>query len=766
LPSKYVHTEIEGQKIRLSNLSRVIYPEANITKAEIIQYAIHISDELLKYIKDRPLTLIRFPDGINKERFYAKQKPDWTPDWVDHFGISHTTEKINYIVPKRKADVVWLANLSALELHPMQFTTDQEEFPDHFIFDLDPPEGASFAIVKEIAFLLKDFLIEYGYTPFVKTSGSKGAHIFVPIKRKYSHEEMTESVKALANSFVKKYPELSTLHMNKLKRENKVLMDIFRNHKSHTTVAPYSLRGKPGGPISMPLSWDKLNEIDSAQYFTIRNYKTYFEESVASWASFFTSAVELHDRKKVDPAILKMRDEKLKVYYEKRNFNDTPEPQAEEIIGSNNRYAIQLHDASNLHYDLRLEDNGTLLSWAIPKGLPIRKGVKRMAIRTEDHPLNYLTFEGIIPKGNYGAGEMWVYEHGTFKWLHKEEKKIKIELNSGNEVKQFHLFKTKGDQWLAERISASEPSLNIAEDFQPMLAEAAKTLLTKNYDYEIKWDGIRAIIHFDEDRVTVTSRGHKDLTEKFPELQDLGSYLDIEQGVFDGEIVCLDEKGRPVFSKVISRMHTQGATNIELRSQTNKAVIYLFDCLMHDGKSITHLPLTRRRAWLKAAFKKQETYRYSNSFDDGPGLLKAVQEMGLEGIMMKIKDGQYHIGSRSSNWLKLKTRHTENAYIIGYTKGKGDRSSLFGSLHLAVEHESGLKYMGRVGSGFNTAQLEEYYEKFQLLISKEKPIEDKVEQEKDTVWMRPELMCEIRYASMTNNDTFREPIFVKMIKAK
>ena len=762
MPSKYVHTEVEGQKVRLSNIDKVIYPNANITKAEIIQYYLSVADEFLKYSRNRPLTLIRFPDGIEGESFYAKAKPHWTPDWVDSFAISHSDEKINYIVPKTKADIAWLANLSALELHPMQFTIDNEEVPDHFIFDLDPPEGADFDVVREIAFLVRDFLNAYDYPTFCKTSGSKGIHIFVPIKRLYTHDEMNQSVKKLANKFVKKYPDIATLHLNKSKRKGRILIDIFRNRKSHTTVAPYSLRGKAGAPISMPIDWQTLREIKSSKHFTIKNYDTYLDQSIHSWKDFYTSAVELHDRKVEGPDLAKLKEEKLKEYYAKRNFDDTPEPKAIATIGTNNRYVIQLHDASNLHYDLRLEEDGTLLSWAIPKGLPLRRGVKRMAIRTEDHPMSYLTFEGVIPKGNYGAGQMWIYERGTFEWIKKSKKKYKIKIAYKDKSCIYYLYNTKGSQWLVELKSEDMPTIDIAKDYQPMLAEAEDKLLTKNYEYEIKWDGIRAIVHLDDDKVTLTSRGKNDLTDKFPELHDITSYLEVEQGIFDGEIVCLDDVGKPIFNKVISRMHTQGEHNIMLKSKSNRAVLYLFDCLMYDGKLITHLPLVTRRAWLKAAFSKQESYRFSKSFEDGAQLLEAVKDIGLEGIMMKDVDGKYHIGSRSKAWLKLKTRHTAEVCIIGYTKGKGDRSKYFGSLHLASRDGDVLAYKGRVGSGFNGEQLDRYHKIFQEYIIKEKPISDKVDQEKATVWMEPILTCTIRYASLTNNGTFREPVFVQL----
>ena len=177
------------------------------------------------------MTLIRFPDGIDKTQFYAKTMPEWTPDWIDNIDINHSKESIKYIVAQDPASVAWLSNLAALELHPMQMTKDTLEFPDHYVFDLDPPEDGDFEVVKEIALKLKDHIESYNHIPFIKTSGSKGLHIYVPIEKTVSHEEMTDEIKRIAKKFVAKNPIISTLAMSKEKRKGRTLIDIFRNHK-------------------------------------------------------------------------------------------------------------------------------------------------------------------------------------------------------------------------------------------------------------------------------------------------------------------------------------------------------------------------------------------------------------------------------------------------------------------------------------------------------------------------------------------------------
>jgi len=764
MPSKYVHTEVEGRKLKVSNLDKVIYPGIEVPKAEIIQYYLSIAPLLLKYIKGRPLTLIRFPDGIKNQQFYAKSKPKLTPEWVDSFGIAHSEETINYIVARDTATVVWLANLAALELHPMQMTADLADHPDHFIFDLDPPEDGDFEVVKAIAYRLKVFLENYGYTPYVKPSGSKGLHIFVPILTEYTHEEMVESVKMLAKIFVSQNKDTSTLAMSKEKRDGKTLIDIFRNHMAHTTVAPYSLRGKEGAPLSFPITWDNMGKLKHSKEIHIRNYKEWLDKDGDVWEDFYDRAAPLHNRNSIS-TIAPEVEEKLKDYIAKRDFNTTPEPGLAPVKSPGNQFCIQLHDAQNLHYDLRLEKDGVLLSWAIPKGLPHRKGVKRMAIQTEPHPMKYLDFEGEIPKGQYGAGKMWVWTRGTFEWIEQSEKKYKFKLVSPQYNRSFSMYRTRDAQWLVELIGDYDNENRLALPLKPMLAGISKKEpLGNNYLYEIKWDGIRTIIHLENDTIKIYSRSGRDITKQFPELLDSDDFY-VESAIFDGEIVNLDDKGRPLFSNIISRMHTQGEVRISNVMKKHPAVCYLFDCLSLDGKDITKEPLIRRQEWLNTAIKKGKPYIMSEAISDGNGLWMATKQMDLEGIMAKNKDAPYAIGQRSDAWLKVKHRATEECVIAGYTKGEGDRSALFGALHLLKVKENGeFQYMGKVGTGFDSDKMKFLLQKFQAYIVESKPFLTKTDDDRSSVWMQPELRCEIQYASLASSGVYREPVFQRLVE--
>ncbi len=760
----HIVTEVDGRRVKLSNLSKVLFPEMGIVKAEVIEYYMSVAPFMLPFLRNRPLTLIRFPDGIAKERFYAKNKPSWTPDWIASTKLN-TKDGNEYLLATEIATIVWLANLAALEIHPMQVRSPEFDLPDFFVFDLDPPNDQDFASVKGIAFALKDFLESYGYHPFVKTSGSKGLHLMVPVIANYSHEELIASVKALAKTFIKENPKSCTLKMSKQARKGKLLLDIFRNHKSMSTVAPFSLRAKPGAPVSMPIPWDLLDQIEESGHFKLREAMEFLEANGNELAAFDQFAVALHDHRdrEVEAAGAEPADlGALRDYAKKRNFQSTAEPAAVVAKGSGNRFVIQLHDASNLHYDLRLEKDGVLLSWAIPKGFPLRSGTKRLAVETEPHPVKYLSFEGTIPKGEYGGGEMWVFDSGKFEWLDQEEKKLKFRL-FGKKIKGvFSLYRVKEKQWLLDR-KADGPTEWFEQHTPHMLADSSdKVPRGKKYEYEIKWDGIRAMIYLEDQQVKVVSRSGRDISEQFPELLDASRACYANNAVLDGEIVVLDEAGRPIFADVISRMHTVGKVACQKASARKPAVFYAVDCLFLDSRSIIGEPLWRRRAWLKTIIRKSGSYRFSQGEQDGAALFDAARQFGLEGIMAKNREGKYHPGGRTRDWLKVKFRTTAEALIIGYTEGQGDRSKYFGALHLAEQVEGELIYKGKVGTGFNSENMPEVLEKLEALKRVKKPIDDAVSEEKRSNWIEHKYYCEIQYASMTANGTFREPVFLRL----
>ena len=772
--SKDIVTNIEGRKVKITNLDKMLYPNLGVTKAEFIQTYMQLAPYVLPHLKDRPLTMIRFPDGVFGNKFYSKNKPDWTPKWIPDVEVTHENDTIKYILVNELATLAWTANLAALDLHPMQVRAKHMNKPDQFIFDLDPSPEFGFDRVKELAISLRAFLESYGYHAFVKTSGSKGLHIYIPLVVDQTIDKVFKVFKKISEEFVAANKDIATLRIAKEKRKGKVLLDIYRNHKSQTCAAPYTTRAREGAPISTPFRWEVMDQVKTSQQWNVRTVMDYIKEEGDPWKNFHEYASELHTiRKSIsvdknekeesrEEKIVNQQAEKLLVKYgQKRDFNKTSEPIAESIIGNDNRFVIQLHDASNLHYDLRLEQGGVLLSWAIPKGFPSRNGVKRLAIETEPHPVKYLTFEGEIPKDEYGGGTMWIFDSGIYEVIDQTTKKITFYLKGKLVKGTFTLVKTRDKQWL---LSTKENLDFGSTKIKPMLASMSKNVPeVKDYFYEVKWDGIRVIASVWHDEVKLLSRSGRDITERFPKIVSQLKDEMSHSAVIDGEIVALNDNGAPNFANVISRMHTSGKNAIERASKRIKTSFYAFDCTVIDGVNICDLPIEKRRQWLRTLFDDREHLRYSNTFEDGENLFAAAQAMGLEGIMAKKRGARYVEGKRSDYWLKIKVRHDDEAILIGYTKGKGDRSGSFGSLHLAKIEDGKYNYMGKVGTGYDAEKMKEIFARLTKLKKIKKPIENKIDEESETVWVEEAYTIKIEYASMTDNGTYREPVYKAMI---
>lgn len=759
---------IGKRKVELSNLDKVLFPEDNIVKAEVIEYYLNIAPTLLNHIKGRALTLIRFPDGIHGETFYQKNRPDWSPEWIE-FEKLGKEEKKDYIIATEPASLVWLANLASLELHQLHSRRPHFECPDYMVFDLDPPEGYDFKNVVPIAFELKHAIERHGYTPFIKTTGGKGIHICCPIQPKFDFHLVFEAAQSIAQPFVDANAN-TTLHIKKDARKGRVLIDIYRIRSGQSIVSPYSLRGRVGAPVSMPVTWEELEKVKSPTEFNITNALSLVTERGDAWEGMDAFAVEIHTHrttliaKELPKHAKRKTPAQLESYEKKRNFKKTPEPKAEVDISGGNNFVVHRHHASHLHYDLRLEQDGVLKSWAVPRGLPPYPGVKRLAVQTEDHPMKYLTFDGTIPKGQYGGGEMWIYALGKYQVTKEKKDGFYFRLNSKELNAEYRIHKMKQKEWLLERVD--EPQVNfLKNEIQPMLSDSAeKPPRSNDYFYEVKWDGIRALIALEDGNIKIKTRNQLDVTAQFPELTKADKSFRATCGLFDAEIVCLDRLGRPEFKKVIQRMQQNGATSIDRLSKTQPVNCYVFDCLYLDGRSLVNEPLQKRREWLRDAIKNESAYRLSEVEEDGESLFEAAKVHDLEGIMAKRKDGKYLIGKRSDLWLKIKVRQTAECVIIGFTQGKGDRSTTFGALQLAERKGDGLHYRGKVGTGFDDATMKGIVKDLQKLANKKKPSlkGGKIVDEKVTTWVEPKLMAELSYARLTQDEMFREPVFVRL----
>jgi DNA ligase D-like protein (predicted ligase) len=320
----------------------------------------------------------------------------------------------------------------------------------------------------------------------------------------------------------------------------------------------------------------------------------------------------------------------------------------------------------------------------------------------------------------------------------------------------------KDKEWLLERVDPTETAVG-NQKIKPMLCQSATSVPSGlDLQYEVKWDGIRTLIHIDESGIIIRSRSGRDITAQFPELVAARKHLKCTRAILDGEIVCLDTHGKPVFKRVISRMHRSGQHSIELAAKSNPAYCYLFDVVYLDGCLVRKAPLLKRRAWVNDLIIPGSSYRFSESLTDGDALFTATREMGLEGIIAKLPNSEYQSGRRSDAWLKIKHRKTVLCRVIGFTEGKGDRAKTFGALHItSAEDKNGL-YLGKVGTGFSDKTLDEIKELIGSATVVDKPFDDKVEDEQVTTWIDCHVPCEVEYASTTDRGTLREPVFLRL----
>jgi bifunctional non-homologous end joining protein LigD len=768
MPSRKSQIALIGKrKIELSNLEKVLYPDDHIIKAQIIEYYVKLAPTILAHMKGRPLSMVRYPDGIQGEAFFQKNRPNWAPEWIEH-AVLGEHEK-DYVIATEEASLAWLANLAGIELHQMHSRAPHFDKPDYIAYDFDPPETFKFSEVTALALEFKTHLESFGYHAFVKTTGRKGLHVLTPIEPKWEFGKAFEAAKAVAQPFVEARPSLLTLQIKKEHRQGKALLDIYRNRSSQTIVGAYSLRGLPGATVSTPLQWDELESVESPAIFNIHTVPPRLMESGDPWESMAAYATAIHTekqetaaKKSLKPARTYKTPKQLDDYSKKRSFEKTPEPAPLEITGGGSAFVVHRHHATRLHYDLRLEQNGVLKSWAVPKGLPPRPGIKRLAVSVEDHPLEYVHFEGVIPKGEYGGGMMWKFAQGRYQITKQKEDGFYFRLQSPQLNAEYRIHRTRENQWLLERVDVPQVDW-LRGPIDPMLARAAlKPPESGDYGYEVKWDGIRALIALEDGEIKIRGRNGLDMTMQFPELVVPEKAFRATSGLFDGEIVCLEADGKPCFGDVIHRMQQRTAAAVERAAAKHPIVCYLFDCLYLDGRSIVNEPLTRRREWLTDTVRKDTAYRLSEMMDDGAGLFEAVRQMGLEGVMAKQRNSPYLPGKRSDSWLKIKSLQTMECIIVGYTRGKGDREPMFGSLHLAQSLGDELKYVGKAGSGFNEEVLKAVWGELGKLTRIKRPVKEKPLEEAQSVWIEPKLVCEVKYASVTKDGVLREPVFLRL----
>jgi bifunctional non-homologous end joining protein LigD len=461
---------------------------------------------------------------------------------------------------------------------------------------------------------------------------------------------------------------------------------------------------------------------------------------------------------------------RLSDYRAKRDFQATSEPagdQASAEVG--NRFVVQEHHATRLHWDLRLEHDGVLASWAIPNGIPADPSDNRLAVRTEDHPLQYLDFHGEIPKGQYGAGTMTIWDQGTYD-LHKwEAKKVEVTFHGERLSGRYGLFPIgkpgdSKDDWMIHRMDPpADPDREpLPERIVPMMARPADRLPRdeKNWSFEVKWDGVRAIAYVQPGRLRLASRNLNEITAGYPEVRGLIGALGMHEAVLDGEIVAFGENGRPSFERLQRRMHVTSPTAVRRLAASMPVVYAIFDLLYLDGHSLMELPYRERRTKLESLGLSGPAWRAPAAHPgEGKLLLDATAKQGLEGVVAKRLDSRYEPGRRTGNWLKIKHTLRQELVIAGWIPGEGRRTKRIGALLMGYYEDGALVYAGRVGTGFTEKTLDELYRKLEPLRRDSSPFDRAPRLPKEAVFVEPELVAEIELREWTAERIMRAPSF-------
>lgn len=466
----------------------------------------------------------------------------------------------------------------------------------------------------------------------------------------------------------------------------------------------------------------------------------------------------------------------LSEYRKLRDFQRTPEPDcvdgsseqpstAAKANASDMRFVVHEHHARRLHWDLRLEHDGVLMSWAIPNGIPHDPRENRKAIHVEDHPLSYIDFKGEIPQGNYGAGRVLIWDHGLYDCEKLREDELIVVFHGERLRGRYALFRTGGEQsdWMIHRMDPPEhPRESMPEHLAPMLASAAGLPPDEeNWGFEVKWDGVRAILYWRPGRLRIENRNLRDVTTRYPELRAIGKQLGSLEVVLDGEIFAYDERGRPSFERLQRRMHLASESAVRRLLDEVPVSYAIFDLLYLDGRSTQELTYEQRRELLEKLDLNGPAWQTPASYAGGGSeLLSASAELGLEGVVAKRLDSPYLAGQRSRQWLKVKNVNRQEFLIGGWLQGKGRRSSSFGALLMGYREGEELRYAGRVGTGFDEPELKRLMAEFGSRKRDSSPFSLKGAQPpRGAHFLEPDLLAEVEFSDWTHEQILRHSVY-------
>ncbi|MFV2143350.1 ATP-dependent DNA ligase [Isoptericola sp. G70] len=802
---------VDGHRLQLTNLGKVLYPATGTTKGEVLHYLSQVAPALVAHAAHRPATRKRWPDGVTGQMFFQKNLDASTPEWVPRRTMRHTSSTNDYVLVDDLATLTWLGQTATLEIHTPQWQfgrTGAPLAPDRLVLDLDPGPGAGLAECAEVARLARDILVGMNLEPLPVTSGSQGIHLYSALTA--DHGELTSDdvsavAKELARHLESAHPDLVVSDMKKSLRAGKVLVDWSQNNGAKTTIAPYSLRGREEPTVAAPRTWDELDDPDLRQLGHAEVLER-LDRDGDLLAPLLTGHLS-----RLEPTPERLASfQRLETYRSKRDPGKTPEPFGPgadrtdppgEAAGTTGpSFVIQEHHARRLHWDFRLEHDGVLVSWALPKGEPTDPAQNHLAVQTEDHPLEYGGFEGTIPAGEYGAGEVTIWDAGSYeleKW--REGKEVIVTLHSERRGRRrLALIQTGGrdgseSSWLIHRTKdqpddagapttgpdevapssttgRGSPGARLGAPPRPMLATTAAPaeltrLDTAEWAFEAKWDGFRAVVEVlpgSPARVRLTSRSGRDLTPTFPELAAIGEMVpDAELPlVLDGEIVALDGKGRPSFRRLQQRANLVRPRDVERARRGVGVDLVLFDVLRVAGVDVTDHTYDERREILARVIAPRRPVHVPEALPgDASEAMAESRRLGLEGLVAKRRRSGYTTSRRSRDWLKLKHAHTQEVVVVGWRplhagSGRADVRNV-GSLLLAVpvpvpDGGTRLRYVGKVGTGFRERDRRDLAARLADLERDDAPLDGVPASEAAHArWTEPTLVGEVEYADWT-----------------
>ncbi|WP_412475426.1 non-homologous end-joining DNA ligase [Gordonia sp. LUNF6] len=636
------HLDVDGRRIVLTNLEKVLYPETGTRKFDVVDYYIRIADAMVPHMASRPVTRKRWPGGVESAPFFEKTLPAGAPDWVARFTIEHSERRTVYPVVRSAADLVWLAQVAALELHVPQWridlSDDEERRTDRIVLDLDPGPGVTLDDCAAVALDIRAMLTDAGLESFPVTSGSKGIHVYGRLASPVRSESARTVARQIATALAQAHPRTVTATMAKAERERRVFIDWSQNTAAKTTLAPYSLRGRERPWVAAPRSWDELSESGLAHLL----------------------CTEVLDR---------------------------------------------------------YENDGDLLA----------------GLSEASQPVQTTTVPGdaVVDLGEYRK-------------------------KRSSRSRRESVAPPPRESAPARDSEVDDPLPGLV-GLRPMLAtDDPIESLTDDWAYEGKWDGFRALIRVVGGRVRLISRSGNDLTGDFPELSVFGDLL-VSGGrpvdaVLDGEIVAINDAGLTDFSLLASRRR---------RAEPHELRVHLFDVLYLDGVRVWEQPWEVRREILESL-----DYFDGEPLIDVPPLLpgpadtaiRTARDRGWEGVIAKRRASTYASGRRSPDWRKQKNWNDIEVVIGGYRPGRGSESKI-GSLLVGLPAERGLRYLGRVGTGFSDAELDALLEELRPLRISMCPFIDDIDKPVagSATWVLPKIVADVQFMDWTSTGHLRHP---------